>query len=108
MTTKTATPDHEAESLEDRTNDLMHALAASDEVDAANISADRLGGGLMAVEFRLDDVHQRGNAKRLARQFDFDEAKYEPNRERDWSRPGRVAYVPTSAEVRLVGRDGGW
>jgi hypothetical protein len=107
MTTKTATPNHEVESLEDRTTDLMHALADG-EIDASNISADRIGAGLMAVEFRLDDVLQRGNAKSLARQFGFDEAKYEPNRERTWSRPGRVGYVPTSANVRLVGRDGGW
>ena len=107
MSTKQLTPDHETESLEDRTTDLMHALADG-EIDAANISADRIGSGLMAVEFRLDDVEQRGNVKALARQFGFGEADFSSNRERTWSRPGRVCYVPTSANVRLVAPRGGW
>jgi len=107
MSTQQPTPDHETESLEDRTTDLMHALADG-EIDAANISADRLSGGLMSVEFRLDDVEQRGNVKALADQFGFAEAQYDPNRERDWTRPGRVGYVPTSANVRLVAPNGGW
>lgn len=55
--------------LKDRTTNFMHALAAS-EADAANISADRTGAGMM-VHTWLPPSHV-GNAQAVAAKYGFE------------------------------------
>lgn len=55
--------------LKERTTDFMHALAAS-SADAANISADRTGAGMM-VHTWLGPSHV-GNAQAVAEKYGFE------------------------------------
>lgn len=101
-----ATPDDRDDSVVDRAADFRLAVEDADAVPATNVRIDA-DGVLTAVEFRLEDVDAREDAKDLARIFGFAEAEYRELRERDDRRPGRVAFHPTAATVRFVTARGG-
>lgn len=60
-----------AETVQDRTSQFMHALAAN--VDAVNISADETGVGYMVHAWIIDDSEDRETARELAETHGFSE-----------------------------------
>lgn len=60
-----------AETVQDRTSQFMHALAAN--VDAVNISGDETGVGYMVHAWIKDNSEERETARELAQDHGFTE-----------------------------------